>query len=833
MSKKFALMEDSASLSIVQEEDKNVLKLLNGTTEVSSVELPAGSGGGGFELANPSGAIAISGDEEVTIKWSDPLDLELEGVVLAKWSKTIVVRKAGSAPQNAADGVTVVEETTRNQYASTGYTDTGLTNGTTYYYGVFPIATSGATTVGTVVSGTPVAQYPSAVTGFAVTTKKGSATVTFTKPANAIRVDLVYKMGSAPTSSADGTKITNYVSGTEITGLTDDATYYFIAYTYNAKGRETASTVISEVIKSTVAVPTQNGTLTYTGSAQSPSWNNYDPDKLTLGGVTTSTDAGTYSATFTPKNNYVWADGTSGAKSVSWTIGRAGIASIPTQNGTLTYTGSAQSPTWSNFDSSKLTIGGTTSGTDAGSYTATFTPTKNYKWASDNGTTAKNATWSIGRANIASIPSQSGTLTYSGSAQSPSWSNYNSAQLTLGGTTSGTNAGSYNATFTPTANYKWGPGVNDSDTTGAVTKAWTIGKAAGSLTLSKTSAELNLSSSPSTTVTVTRAGNGTISATSSNAAIATVSGTTTLTITGKAKGTATITVSVAAGTNHNAPTSQTIAVTVKTLEIVDLPSATPEQIVEMIDGDYSGDINIEDYWSVGQAVQLDIAQMATPNTGVSGAAAWPAQKLTFVAVAFHHHDLATAINGKTKAAVTFQARECLNSTNNYDKNDSAYVNGDASYDTTFTKWSNLPLRTWLNDTFKNALPAAWKNAIKPIKHKMLTAYNTASYEDVTDSVFLPTYPEVFGTAAYTYYLGGATNSQEGTQWPYYATASNRIKYRNNNGNKGSAATIWWEGSPSSYYNSSYGYLWCRVDTGGTASLHNGSGAYGVAPAFCL
>lgn len=30
--------------------------------------------------------------------------------------------------------------------------------------------------------------------------------------------------------------------------------------------------------------------------------------------------------------------------------------------------------------------------------------------------------------------------------------------MTLGGTTTGTNAGSYNATFTPGANYKWSDG---------------------------------------------------------------------------------------------------------------------------------------------------------------------------------------------------------------------------------------------------------------------------------------------------------------------------------------------------------------------------------------
>jgi hypothetical protein len=63
----------------------------------------------------------------------------------------------------------------------------------------------------------------------------------------------------------------------------------------------------------------------------------------------------------------------------------------------LTYSGEAQSPEWSNYDSSQLTIGGTTSATDAGTYTATFTPTSSYCW-SDGSTEAKEVTWSIGKA---------------------------------------------------------------------------------------------------------------------------------------------------------------------------------------------------------------------------------------------------------------------------------------------------------------------------------------------------------------------------------------------------------------------------------------------------
>ena len=162
------------------------------------------------------------------------------------------------------------------------------------------------------------------------------------------------------------------------------------------------------------------------------------------------------------------------------------INSVPTQSGSLTYTGSAQSPQWNGYDEERLTIGGTTSGTNAGSYTATFTPKSGYEWA-DGTTTAKSVTWTIGKASLAT-PAQSGSLTYSGSAQSPQWSNYDSNKLTIGGTTSGTNAGSYNATFTPKANYQWNDG-----TTTAKTVSWSIGKAAGSLTLGKTSVSLDIS----------------------------------------------------------------------------------------------------------------------------------------------------------------------------------------------------------------------------------------------------------------------------------------------------------------------------------------------------
>ena len=195
------------------------------------------------------------------------------------------------------------------------------------------------------------------------------------------------------------------------------------------------------------AVPAQSGSLTYTGSTQSPTWKGYDSSMMTIGGVTSGINAGTYTATFTPIGKYVWTDGTQEAKSVSWTIGRAEVKNVPAQTGSVTYNGSAQSPSWSNYYSSQLTIGGTSSATNAGSYSATFTPTSNYKW-SDGTTTAKSASWTIGKATGSitlsasslslTYPKTSGTITVtrpgSGTVTASSGST-NIATVSVSGTT--------------------------------------------------------------------------------------------------------------------------------------------------------------------------------------------------------------------------------------------------------------------------------------------------------------------------------------------------------------------------------------------------------------
>lgn len=161
-------------------------------------------------------------------------------------------------------------------------------------------------------------------------------------------------------------------------------------------------------------------------------------------------------------------------------------------------------------------------------------------------------------------PTWKNNLTYNGNAQSVSsanyWNNYNASYMTIGGTTSATNAGTYIATFTPGSNYRWLDG-----TTTAINVNWTINRANGSLNVNPTTVALNGNNySSGVAVTITRAGDGAISYSpthvngltmSLNGNILTIKGNGSTAIASQ-----TITISVAQGTNYTAPSNKTITV---------------------------------------------------------------------------------------------------------------------------------------------------------------------------------------------------------------------------------------------------------------------------------
>ena len=89
--------------------------------------------------------------------------------------------------------------------------------------------------------------------------------------------------------------------------------------------------------------------------------------------------------------------------------------------------------------------------------------------------------------------------------------------MTIGGTTTGTNAGDYTASFTPKTDYRWSDGtITAKDVT------WSINKATGTLTVSKTTITLNLDNLTDT-FTIDGDYDGTLSVTSSAPKVVSVS----------------------------------------------------------------------------------------------------------------------------------------------------------------------------------------------------------------------------------------------------------------------------------------------------------------------
>lgn len=465
--------------------------------------------------------------------------------------------------------------------------------------------------------------------------------------------------------------------------------------------------------------------------------------------------------------------GVSAQASQAITVQKASFA-VPSQGSPLVYTGGQQSPDWTGYDSAEMTIGGTSAATDAGTYQAIFSLKDKVgtEWA-DGTTDDKSVSWSIGRASL-STPAQSGSLTYNGSAQSPSWNGYDSSKMTMGGTTSGTNAGSYNATFTPTSNYQWTDG-----TTTAKTVAWSIQKAAGSLSISPTSMTLDTSAT-SKVITVTRSGTGAISAQSSAPTIASVSVSgNQVTVTGLANGSANITISVAADTNYTAPASKQCSVTVSLLK----DNFADNEWSEIIAACQSGDV--PDSWVVGNY----------KNMTING-------KAYRIDIIGKNHD--TYASGGT-APLTFQMHDCYDETKQMN-----------SSNTNSGGWQNSAMRTTHLPAILNLMPAEVKAAIRDVQKKSSAGNQSSSIQTTNDKLFLLSEIEIFGSTTYSF-------AGEGKQYDYYKAGNSKVK------NLSGSAHSWWERSPNSSISTSF----CYVNSGGNANASYAGNSYGVAFGFCF
>ena len=238
---------------------------INGVELTGNVSLEdLGITGVGIPVGNCSGIETLKGDKKVLIKWQDPDDTRTGEIVLAKWTGTRLVRKEGSYPEDQNDGTLVVDSTVRDQYKSTWYTDSGLEDGVTYYYKLFPHA--GLTYTND--EANQFTETPQEIPLKDVTqaqAKAGNATVylTWKDPADIAQsssnagatwagTKVVRKTGSEPTGPDDGTEVVNEKTRDQYStseyadsGLLNDTTYYYAIYPYTVDGTYSTGVQVS------------------------------------------------------------------------------------------------------------------------------------------------------------------------------------------------------------------------------------------------------------------------------------------------------------------------------------------------------------------------------------------------------------------------------------------------------------------------------------------------------------------------------------------------------------------------------------------------------------
>ena len=374
------------------------------------------------------------------------------------------------------------------------------------------------------------------------------------------------------------------------------------------------------------------------------------------------------------------------------------------------------------------------------------------------------------------IPSQTGTLVYTGEEQSPQWNNYNSQEMEINGINFAINAGNYQAVFSliNIESAQWEDGtITDKTVT------WNIQKAIGVLSISRNSITLDTSNT-SKIITVTHNGTGAITAQSSSPDVASTSvNGEYVTVNGIANGSAIITVSVSADSNYTTPQAETCSVQVQFLS----ENFANNEWSEIIAACQSG--NVPASWVPGSYKNM-IINGTEYRIDIIG----------------KNHD--TYATGGT-APLTFQMHDAYDEQGKM--NDSSTTTGG---------WEACDMRNLELPQILSLMPSEIKDAIRLVQKKSGAGRMSSDITITNDKLFLLAEIEVFGEA-------NESVQGEGIQYDYYAAGNSPKK------EKDGKLINWWLRSPERL--STQRFIMANVN--GIAVTYSASSSLYTSFAFCF
>jgi fibronectin type 3 domain-containing protein len=172
--------------------------------------------------AVPTGLTATGGNQQVALSWS-----------ASSGATSYHVKRATTS---GGPYTQIIAPT------ATNFTDTGLTNGTTYFYVVSAVNASGESANSNQASATPRAPVPTVPVGLSATGGNQQASLSWTASSGATSYNVKRSTsGTGPFTTVGSPTANSFIN----TGLADSTTYFYVVSAVNASGESANSTAAS------------------------------------------------------------------------------------------------------------------------------------------------------------------------------------------------------------------------------------------------------------------------------------------------------------------------------------------------------------------------------------------------------------------------------------------------------------------------------------------------------------------------------------------------------------------------------------------------------------